>query len=95
MIRKSRRRVLHPCRFPIPVTALAVLLSCSTAVALHASEGDLDPTFGVGGLVTTDIAGASDSGNAVAIQADVAGNTFSGRELGQWNFVIVRYEGTP
>lgn len=42
----------------------------SLAGAAQAAPGDLDPSFGSGGLVTTDFGGRSDFGVAVAIQPD-------------------------
>ncbi|MFQ5974151.1 MAG: hypothetical protein ACE5Q3_17635, partial [Alphaproteobacteria bacterium] len=57
-----------------------IVLAIPTALCV-AGEGDLDPTFGDGGLVTTDFLGpASDFGQDVsACQADgkivVVGNT--------------------
>ncbi|WP_327327830.1 hypothetical protein OG735_38820 [Streptomyces sp. NBC_01210] len=35
-----------------------------------AAPGDLDPTFGIGGKVTTDFAGEFAPANGVAVQAD-------------------------
>jgi uncharacterized delta-60 repeat protein len=56
-------------------------------------DGTLDATFGTGGKVTTDLAGRSETANAVAVQADgkivVAGTTTS---VGTGNdFVVARY----
>src|SRR5207249_5339824 len=57
----------------------------------RANPGDLDPTFGIGGKVTTGI-GTDDYGYAVAIQADgklvVAGETNNGIN---YDFALVRY----
>ena len=36
----------------------------------QAAAGDLDPTFGIGGMVMTDINHSTDIANAVAVQAD-------------------------
>src|SRR5438034_10377539 len=56
-----------------------------------ANPGDLDPTFGIGGKVTTGI-GTDDYGYAVAIQADgklvVAGETNNGIN---YDVALVRY----
>ena len=38
----------------IPLIVCALILSPHTRVTLHAADGDLDPTFGAGGIVTTD-----------------------------------------
>src|SRR5881628_1363204 len=57
----------------------------------RANPGDLDPTFGIGGKVTTGI-GTDDYGYAVAIQADgklvVAGETNNGIN---YDVALVRY----
>jgi uncharacterized delta-60 repeat protein len=55
-------------------------------------DGALDPSFGSGGVVTTDISGANDGANAMALQADgkivVAGFTNSGESR---LFALARY----
>jgi len=56
-------------------------------------DGQLDPTFGNGGRVLTDLAGASDTINAIALQADgkivVAGTTTgTGTSV---DFAVARY----
>ena len=55
------------------------------------TEGNFDPTFGTGGIVTTDFGGDDDIGNAVAIQKDgkivVAGRTIDGGS----DFAVARY----
>src|SRR5438132_1267615 len=52
------------------------------ALARYDASGTLDPTFGQGGIVTTDFAGGDDIGYALAIQADgkivLAGSAFLG-----------------
>ena len=61
----------------------------------QAAPGDLDPTFGSGGKVTTDFGGV-DQANALALQPDgkivVAG--FSDA-AGNRNFALARYRGDP
>lgn len=58
--------------------ALLAVMLLATASA-QAAPGDLDPTFGTGGLVTTDFGGRGDFGLAVALQSDgkivTAGNS--------------------
>jgi len=60
--------------------------------AVVAAAGDLDPTFGTGGKVTTDIQGDFDKARAVAIQADgkivVAGSALNGANI---DFAVLRY----
>src|SRR5262245_16503784 len=62
------------------------------AVVRFQADGDLDPSFGSGGKVVTDLSD-SDEGNDVLIQADgkivVAG--FTGGYCGNNTFVVVRY----
>jgi hypothetical protein len=63
----------------------------------QAASGDLDPTFGTLGKVTTAIGPADDWGCAVALQAD--GKIVVGgmrHNSGKWDFALARYEGfTP
>jgi uncharacterized delta-60 repeat protein len=62
------------------------------ALARYDANGDLDPTFGTGGIVRTDFAGGFDSANALAIQPDgklvVAGYAVAEHRVG---FALVRY----
>ena len=64
-------------------------------VARLTPGGALDATFGVGGAVTTDIAGFTDEANSVAIQSDgkivVAGTARSSALFGAADFAVVRY----
>ncbi len=64
------------------------------AVARYTSAGELDSTFGAGGVVTTPIGAGDDIANAVAIQYDgkivVVGSTVSGGGSGS-DFAVVRY----
>ena len=79
----------------------SVLFMLSIAHLVHAAPGDLDPSFGTGGRVTTDFSGRSgfDLAYAVAIQPDgkivVAGDTLG--RVGTHDFALVRYhpDGTP
>src|SRR5690242_10322231 len=74
----------------------AVTLSCviSPQVA-QAAAGDLDPTFGTAGMVTTDLKGSTDIANAVAVQADgklvVVGQTYKNNDFSGEDFVVARY----
>lgn len=71
-----------------------LIMPCLNTGVSWADEGDLDPTFGDGGLVTTDFLGPNtDFGrDVVAVQADgktvVVGST---RSLNQTDFAIARY----
>jgi len=59
-----------------------------------AADGALDPTFGPGGIVTTDFGGSSDYASDIALQPDnkliVAGSNFSGSD---YDFALARYNG--
>jgi len=65
---------------------------CDFAVARYNTNGSLDFTFGIEGKVTTDLGGATDIGNAVALQKDgkivVAGQSDA---EGDNDFAIARY----
>ncbi len=65
------------------------------AVVRYNTDGSLDTSFGSGGKVTTPIGTSSDSGNAVAIQADgkivVAGSVYMGTSTRN-DFAVVRYD---
>src|SRR5262245_37078781 len=64
------------------------------AIARYDSDGNLDPTFGMSGKVTTDFAGDDDTGRAVLIQPDakivVAGDALAGST--DFDAALVRYE---
>jgi uncharacterized delta-60 repeat protein/uncharacterized repeat protein (TIGR01451 family) len=73
--------------------ALVVVLV--TPVNVSAAPGDLDPTFGTGGKVTTDFAGQFDQAFAMAIQGDgkiVAGGRAANPARGSDpDFALARY----
>src|SRR5262245_56152180 len=56
---------------------------------LSAADGDLDPTFGVGGIVITDFSGGGDYAFTLALQSDgkivAAGRTITGLALARYN----------
>jgi uncharacterized delta-60 repeat protein len=60
-----------------------------------AADGDLDPTFGTGGKVTTDFNHSTDIAYAVALQSDgklvVAGTTYINNDYSGEDFAIARY----
>ena len=64
---KYRRHRAHSRAVVFSVLMLLCLLVPHLA---QAAAGDLDPTFGVGGQLMTDIKRSTDLANAVAIQAD-------------------------
>ena len=49
------------------VIGVALCFFAAVPLAAHAAAGDLDPTFGTGGSVITQIGGA-DTANGVALQ---------------------------
>src|SRR5262249_16748710 len=57
------------------------------------SPGDLDRTFGVGGLVTTDFDGRYDAANAVALQPDgkIVAVGVSTSPVTNFDFALARY----
>ncbi|MFD0273974.1 calcium-binding protein [Kitasatospora sp. NPDC127111] len=52
------------------VAAAGLVLALSLPAVAVAAPGDLDPTFGTGGRVTTDFGGGEDDADAVAVQSD-------------------------
>src|SRR5438105_1388437 len=77
-------------------TAAAMLLAILTNAPLaRATDGDLDPTFGVGGKVLTDLNHSTDLANGVAIQSDgklvVVGQTYTNNDFSTEDFAVARY----
>jgi uncharacterized delta-60 repeat protein len=81
------------CR-ELGASALILTLFAGAQMA-SAADGDLDPTFGIGGMVTTDIGRSTDIGNAVAVQADgklvVVGTTYKNNDFSGEDFAVTRY----
>ncbi|MFZ1043449.1 MAG: hypothetical protein WCA79_15275 [Anaerolineales bacterium] len=50
--------------------ALAMVAALTTSMVAQAAIGDLDPTFGAGGKVTTFVGSSNSYANAVAVQSD-------------------------
>jgi len=76
--------------------ATAVILTFFAGVQMaQAADGDLDPLFGSGGMVMTDLGRSTDIANAVAIQADgksvVVGTTYRNNDFSDEDFVVTRY----
>jgi uncharacterized delta-60 repeat protein len=87
------------CRFAtrcraIFATAIIMVLFASIRMA-QAADGDLDPTFGTGGMLMTDINRSTDIATAVAVQADgklvVVGTTYKQNDYSDEDFVVARY----
>ena len=76
-------------------TAAIVLTWFISPQVAQAAAGDLDPTFGTVGMVTTDISRSTDIANAVAVQADgklvVIGQTYKNNDFSGEDFVVTRY----
>jgi uncharacterized delta-60 repeat protein len=77
------------------VTATIVLTSFISSQMARAADGDLDPTFGTGGMVMTDLNRSTDLANAMAIQADgklvVVGQTYKNNDYSTEDFAVARY----
>jgi uncharacterized delta-60 repeat protein len=71
---------------------LALILTSTPLTSVEAAAGDLDPTFGSAGKVTTDFNQGADYGHAVAVQGDgkivVAGFTV----FSMADFALARYD---
>ena len=74
--------------------ALLFLVSMCLALQTQAVPGDLDPTFGTGGKLTTDF-GNHENGNSAALQSDgkivVVGRAFANFGGFRDNFAVARY----
>ena len=73
--------------------AATIILTLFAGVQMAAAaDGDLDPTFGIGGMVTTDIGRSTDIGNAVAVQADgklvAVGATYKNNDFSGEDFAL-------
>src|SRR5215217_4901169 len=77
------------------VTAAIVLTWSISLQVAQAAAGDLDPTFGTGGKVTTDLRRSTDIANAVAVQADgklvAVGQTYKNNDFSNEDFAVARY----
>ncbi len=75
--------------------AASMLALFANVQTIKAADGDLDPTFGVGGKVMTDLSHSTDWANAVAIQPDgkmvVVGTTYKQNDYSDEDFAVVRY----
>ena len=77
------------------VTAAIMLTWFISPQVAQAAAGDLDPTFGIGGMVMTDLNHSTDIANAVAVQADgklvVVGEAYKQNDFSGEDFVVTRY----
>jgi uncharacterized delta-60 repeat protein len=87
--RRSRQRWLL-----LPAIVALLALQLAMAAQVQARAGDLDPGFGTGGKVVTDVSGNLDDAHAVAVQPNgrivAAGFAFGG-ETGLHDFALTRY----
>jgi uncharacterized delta-60 repeat protein len=83
-----------PYRRVVGGTTVLLTLLVSVQMA-RAIDGDLDPSFGNGGRVMTDLAHSTDIANAVAIQDDgklvVVGTTYKDNDYSDEDFAVARY----
>src|SRR6266571_241068 len=90
-MRRSRSTRTARLSFPALLIAAVLFVMVGTLPA-EAAPGDLDPTFGSGGKVTTPIGTSSDQPFAVAVQSDgkivAAGESFNGSNF---DFALARY----
>jgi uncharacterized delta-60 repeat protein len=94
-------KIIHSklCRFAAYCRAIGVMATILTLFVsvqmAQAADGDLDPTFGTGGTVMTDLGRSTDIANAVAVQADgklvVVGQTYKNNDFSDEDFVVTRY----
>src|SRR5262245_47352755 len=85
---------LNMMRFPVAFLTLALAVFPLVPTSQQAADGDLDPTFGVGGRVRYEIASGSLSASASAIQSD--GKIIVAGSIGvpsDWaDFVLIRFK---
>jgi uncharacterized delta-60 repeat protein len=73
------------------VAVLAVALCGLWPAAAQAAPGDLDPSFGIGGKLTTDFGGGEDGAGDMALQPD-SKLVVAGRDGDNNEFVLARYD---
>ena len=83
-------------RWSLCCVALIMMLALSAAGQMaKAADGDLDPSFGNGGSVTTDFQHSTDIAYAVALQSDgklvLAGTTYMNNDFSGEDFALARY----
>ena len=76
------------------LATIIVMLTIAVVSQAQTTAGNLDPTFGTGGIVRTDFAGNIDQANAVAVQPNgqivAAGSSFSNSKTVE-DFIVARY----
>jgi uncharacterized delta-60 repeat protein len=85
--------VLRQARMASVLVFAIVVVSFSPLTNVQAADGELDSTFGIGGMVKTDFGGNFDVISAIAVQADgkivVAGGTSNNARVP--SFALARY----
>lgn len=85
--------VSRQARMALVLVFAIVVVSFSPLTNVQAADGDLDSTFGIGGMVKTDFGGNFDVISAIAVQADgkivVAGGTSNNARVP--SFALARY----
>ncbi len=90
----SRSRNTSSVHRTLPALTVAItLLSSFFTSQAGAASGDLDPTFGNAGMITTDFAGGIDEASCTAIQRDgrIVAAGWSFNSTGSSNFALARY----
>src|SRR6478609_6834138 len=77
------------------IGASGIILTLFASVQMaQATDGDLDPTFGTGGTLMTDLNRSTDLANAVAVQSDgklvVVGQTYKNNDYSTEDFAVAR-----
>jgi hypothetical protein len=88
----SSRKPERTARVAIAILAIGIVIVSALPVGVQAAAGNLDPSFGAGGKITTDFFGDRDRANAMALQSDgkivVAGSALN---MGMGDFALARY----
>jgi uncharacterized delta-60 repeat protein len=86
--RRSRQRWLL-----LPAIVALLALQVALAAQAQARPGDLDPGFGTGGKVVTDVSGSFDDAHAVAVQPNgkIVAAGFGFGPTGLHDFALTRY----
>lgn len=87
LIKRSKLRLV--------VYILTPVIASLADSSMGAAQGDLDSSFGTGGIVTTNFTANQDTGTDVALQSDgkivVVGYSLSGSDLSTADFALARY----
>ncbi len=92
----AKQRPIGRFFYTLGLAAVSIGLICFPGTKLaKAADGVLDPTFGRGGQVLTDLNHSTDIANAVAIQSDgklvVGGTSYKHNDFSDEDFALARY----